>query len=210
MDQEAPCKGAPVDHVPMSALHYAGLVVRLCHTSDFMSPQRKLCAAQVMAAWEEAKFEDGPAPAARKGAAMGSTGGRFAVLFGGKATAEDGVETLFDETLLMEAMGGGVLRIHPLAVGAQKPAGRTNAMFQVLSHCCSPAVGSMHLRKLHVDLHSDRAGSMPPFVSQGRHASVVDPCRQEPSFSDAPKFVNNNESAVQQIIARHCSKPDQY
>ena len=62
---------------------------------------------------------------------MGSTGGRFAVMFGGKAAADDNTETFFDDVLLMEATGGGVFRIHSLAVGALKPAARTGAMFQV-------------------------------------------------------------------------------
>ena len=87
---------------------------------------------QNVAAWEEAQYEGGPAPAPRKGAAMASTAGRFAVMFGGKAVAEDGTETCLDDTLLMEALGGSILRIHALAVGPTKPAPRAGAMFQVL------------------------------------------------------------------------------
>ena len=93
-----------------------------------------ICLLQNVASWEEAKYEGGPAPAPRKGAAMASTAGRFAVMFGGKATADDGTETCFDETLVMEALGGSILRIHTLAVGPTKPAPRAGAMFQVLLH----------------------------------------------------------------------------
>ena len=86
---------------------------------------------QNVAAWEEAKYEGGPAPTPRKGAAMASTAGRFAVMFGGKTVADDGTETCLDDTLVMEALGGSILRIHALAVGSTKPAPRSGAMFQV-------------------------------------------------------------------------------
>ncbi|KAK9867723.1 hypothetical protein WJX84_004647 [Apatococcus fuscideae] len=89
--------------------------------------------SKTLAAWEEVRYEGGPSPAPRKGAAMGSTGGRFAVMFGGKAAADDNTETFFDDVLLMEATGGGVFRIHSLAVGALKPAARTGAMFQEIA-----------------------------------------------------------------------------
>ena len=71
---------------------------------------------------------------------MASTAGRFAVMFGGKATAEDGAETCFDETLLLEALGGSILRIHTLAVGPTKPAPGQEPCFRYRCRPSQPAL----------------------------------------------------------------------